>query len=273
MWVEMSTESMHSALLFSMKPMPPMSAARLKTVSMPSHALSHTAWTWRSPWRLSTSSKRWYHSSGATMSTPRTFSTPMSRSRATRWPPMNPPAPVTNTFFIVLPLPLAVDGLDIRARRSTGLPLGTGQSGCGGLAGRCRGRCEPARLGHKVAEHLEKAIGRSLGAEGGLGVAPTGAGQRTSELRIIEQCGRHPRHAVAVGGVDHPPGVVGAQDLGDRVVGREDAEDGPACAQVGEHLRGNREFRGVRFEDGDEDLGARHHVRQRVVGLKIEEDQ
>ena len=29
MWVLMSTDSMHSALLFSMNPMPPMSAARL----------------------------------------------------------------------------------------------------------------------------------------------------------------------------------------------------------------------------------------------------
>ena len=38
MWVEISTESMHSALLFSMKPIPPMSAARLNTVSTPSVA-------------------------------------------------------------------------------------------------------------------------------------------------------------------------------------------------------------------------------------------
>ena len=39
MCVLISTDSMHSALLFSMNPMPPMSAARLKTKSIPSHRL------------------------------------------------------------------------------------------------------------------------------------------------------------------------------------------------------------------------------------------
>ena len=40
-----------------------------------------------------------------TRSTPRMSSTPRSRRRATRWPPMKPPAPVTNTLVIGMTLP------------------------------------------------------------------------------------------------------------------------------------------------------------------------
>ena len=90
-----STESMHSALLFSMKPMPPMSAATLYTSLAPSTAASQSGKRRRSSWRLSTSSKRWYQSASGFASTLRIRVHPSLRSLATKCPPMNPPPPAT----------------------------------------------------------------------------------------------------------------------------------------------------------------------------------
>src|SRR5205807_917332 len=60
--VLMSTESMHNALLFSMKPIPPMSAARLYTSVDPWRAVRHASISRRSSWRLSLVACNWYQS-------------------------------------------------------------------------------------------------------------------------------------------------------------------------------------------------------------------
>ncbi len=56
------TLNMQRALLFSMKPMPPMSAARLKTTSTPATAFWQAALSLRSRTRFSTDCDFWYQS-------------------------------------------------------------------------------------------------------------------------------------------------------------------------------------------------------------------
>ena len=62
MCVLVSTESIQSALLCSMKPMPPMSAANWNTASTPSAARRQLALSFRSSERFSTPRVVWYHS-------------------------------------------------------------------------------------------------------------------------------------------------------------------------------------------------------------------
>src|SRR5918995_4571492 len=90
----MSTLSMHRALLPSMNPMPPMSADRLNTWSAPLTTSRHASRSVRSSVRFSTPTEVWYQRSSGLTSTARTSMPCLTRS-ATRWPPMNPPAPVT----------------------------------------------------------------------------------------------------------------------------------------------------------------------------------
>src|SRR5581483_4496037 len=110
MCVLIRTESMHSALLFSMKPMPPILHARLYTSAAPSTAASQLDLRFKSSCRLSTSSNRWYHSGNGFTSTARRFVCPCRSSPAIKEPPMKPPAPATtiSSFFIriwLVPLP------------------------------------------------------------------------------------------------------------------------------------------------------------------------
>src|SRR6266478_2185373 len=95
----MSTLSMQSALFSSMKPMPPISAARLYTAPHPFTAPRQSSRSSRLPCRFSMSSKRWYHSASGFLSTART-SRPWRRRSATKWPPIKPPAPQTRILLI-----------------------------------------------------------------------------------------------------------------------------------------------------------------------------
>ena len=102
MWVLSSTDSMHSALLFSMKPMPPMSAARLNTLPMSCAAGSHASSRQVGDDALGPFVELIPLASGL-QSTARTVA-PASARPATRWPPMNPPAPVTSMGLSVFTL-------------------------------------------------------------------------------------------------------------------------------------------------------------------------
>ena len=95
-WVFINTESMHNALLSSMKPIPPMSHARLYTWSHPVSD-SATSSSDTSPTTFSALSWTCHHSDIGLMSTTRT-SKPSASSDATRCPPMNPPPPATSAF-------------------------------------------------------------------------------------------------------------------------------------------------------------------------------
>ena len=84
----MSTESMHRALLFSMKPMPPMSAARLNTMSVPSVACVAASCSLQVEDEvLGTPSWHWYQPSNGFRSTERTWPAPSSWSRRDEVPP------------------------------------------------------------------------------------------------------------------------------------------------------------------------------------------
>src|SRR6516162_2174368 len=86
---------MQRALLFSMNPIPPMSAASWKTASAPFAARWQLSLSLRSATVLSTSGKTWCHSSRGFTSTARMTLTPFSRRHLTRCPPINPPPPHT----------------------------------------------------------------------------------------------------------------------------------------------------------------------------------
>ena len=73
MWVLVSTVSMHSALLFSMKPMPPMSAASMKTSLAPAVLDIAASSNDRSACTFSASGCTWYHSDCGFTSTERTL--------------------------------------------------------------------------------------------------------------------------------------------------------------------------------------------------------
>src|SRR5690606_41018314 len=93
-----------------------------------------------SAWTFSPSSKTWYRSSFGLQSPARIRPTPSSRSRLTRCPPMNPPAPVTRTCCMTVSAPPP------RGRRGTA-PDGTG-------------------------DHTLETVSDDLGGEGGLSVGP-----------------------------------------------------------------------------------------------------
>jgi hypothetical protein len=95
MFVLMRTETMQSALCVSMKPIPPISEARLNTYDAPAAAASQASFARRSLVTFSTPSCCWYQRPSGLMSTARMRSKPRAFSSATRCPPMNPPPPVT----------------------------------------------------------------------------------------------------------------------------------------------------------------------------------
>src|SRR5918995_765454 len=63
----------------------------------PLAAARHDSSRARSPTWFSTPAVAWYHSSSGFTSTARTLVWPRCTKARTRWPPMNPPAPVTTT--------------------------------------------------------------------------------------------------------------------------------------------------------------------------------
>src|ERR1700690_1090747 len=79
----------------SMNPMPPMSAARLKTSLAPSATRRQFTWSDRSRQRLSTPGVTLYHSRSGFLSTARMRVKPFSLYQATRFPAIKPPAPAT----------------------------------------------------------------------------------------------------------------------------------------------------------------------------------
>src|SRR5580658_10073522 len=98
MCVLASTLNMQRALLFSIKPMPPISAANWNTTSAPCAAFRQLSLSLRSRTWLSTPGEDWYHSDFGLTSTARITCAPLSSRLLTRCPPMKPPAPHTTTL-------------------------------------------------------------------------------------------------------------------------------------------------------------------------------
>ena len=178
-------DSMQRALLPSMKPIPPMSAARLKMYCAPAAASKHAALSRRSSRRFSTPSVTWYHSSSGLTSTARMRSKPCSWKLRTMCAPMNPPPPVTTTIpalstsvssVVVLPRVPARSGVTIPATpRSRG-----SLAGCNGsvdISSTTRRRLDAQRCADRSSDRL--SLLRELSAR----ARAARSGRRRSRIR------------------------------------------------------------------------------------------